>query len=104
MAPKPGAFARLAESARGDAELRILRARAEEAGAGGAPRPGEIRLAESADAPPLRIGTGDGWLIPLEVQRAGGKVMDPAAFLRGNPLEAGSLLATSVEEEGNPTG
>ena len=104
MAPKPGAFARLAGSARGDAELRILRARAEEAGAGDAPRPGEIRLAESADAPPLRIGTGDGWLVPLEVQRAGGKVMDPAAFLRGNPLEAGSLLATGVEEEENPTG
>ncbi len=103
MAPKPGAFARLAGSASGDAELRILRARAEEARGGQTPRPGEVRLAETADAPPLRIGTGDGWLVPLEIQRAGGKVMDPAAFLRGNPLEAGSRLATRATEEGNAT-
>ena len=102
MAPKPGAFARLVGSGSPEADLRIFRAQALEAQDGPPPRPGEIRLADQDDAPPLRIGTGDGWLVPLEVQRPGGKVMDPAAFLRGNPLEGGSLLATSAEERGHP--
>ena len=101
MAPKPGAFGRLLDG-RGEAtDLRIVRARALEAGQEEAPEPGVIRLADGSDAPPLRIGTGEGWLVPLEVQRPGGKVMDPAAFLRGNPLEAGSRFATHPGARGS---
>ena len=99
MAPKPGAFTLLPEEGAG--ELRILRARTDP-GSGPASatgQPGELRLADDADAPPLRIGTGDGWLVPLEVQRSGGKAMAPAAFLRGHPLQSGLLLDSGASRK-----
>ena len=102
MTPSPGAFTGLPGEGRDTAGLRILRARPYAGSAGGPPRPGELRLADHPDAPPLRIGTADGWLVPLEVQRAGGKAMDPAAFLRGHPLREGSLLA-EAETRGGET-
>jgi len=96
MAPKPGAFTQLPEEGAG--ELRILRAKPYTGpastiqGHDQSPRPGELLLADDSDAPPLRIRTADGWLVPLEVQRSGGKVMAPGAFLRGHPLSGGLLL------------
>jgi methionyl-tRNA formyltransferase len=83
FAPTPGAFTRL-----GGEPLRILAARA---------LPGD-------DLPPpasvwhetetsLRIATGDGWLLPLRLQRAGGKALETADFLRGRPIPDGTLLA-----------
>ncbi len=83
MAPSPGAVTAL------DGEpLRILAARAGSDGAVGDP-PGTVRRdAEGA----LRIATGSGWLLPLRVQRAGGKALAIEDFLRGRPVEDGSVL------------
>ena len=85
FAPAPGARTEL----RGE-PLRILAARAEAGPADRAPgavfaRPGE----------PLRVATGDGWLVPERVQRAGGSALDIAAFLRGRPISDGEQLGTS---------
>ncbi len=82
MAPKPGAFTKHADS-----ELRILAARAE-------PGPADRaagRVHGRSDAA-LRIATGDGWLVPLRMQRAGGRVLDAAAYLRGRPIPDGAAL------------
>ncbi len=82
MAPKPGAFTK-----HGDSELRILAARAE---------PGPVDLAvgrvHTRSDGPLRIATGDGWFVPLRMQRAGGRVLDAAAYLRGRPIPDGAEL------------
>ena len=98
MAPKPGAFTSLGE----ETILRILRARPYSGREAAPTRPGELRLAEDDEAPPLRIGTGEGWLVPLEVQRSGGKTMDPGAFLRGHPLENGMILGETSGAQGAP--
>lgn len=95
MAPKPGAFTRFADAAGKAAELKILRARVEGHGSAREVEPGLLKLAASPEDPALRIGTGEGWLVPLEVQRSGGKSMDPEAFLRGHPLQAGTVLSAS---------
>ena len=50
------------------------------------PTPGLV-LQDEGDAA-LRIATGDGWLLPLVVQRAGGKALAVEDFLRGFPVPA----------------
>lgn len=82
MSPKPGAF-----TAFGKDTLRILAARAESGAANAAP--GTVR---SEAGGPVRIATGDGWLIPRVIQRSGGKVLDVDAFMRGTPIPDGALL------------
>jgi methionyl-tRNA formyltransferase len=82
MAPRPGAFTTL----RGE-RLRVLAAHCIEARCDDAP--GTLRLGGTA---PLRIATGDGWLAPRILQRAGGKPLEVEAFLRGNPLADGARL------------
>jgi methionyl-tRNA formyltransferase len=81
LAPEPGAATAL------DGEpLRVLAARA---------------LPGPADAPPgtarvvagtLRIATGDGWLEPLLLQRAGRRALPTAEFLRGRAVADGARL------------
>jgi methionyl-tRNA formyltransferase len=83
FAPRPGAFTELAQE-----PLRILSARAE-ALACAAP-PGTVQLA--SDGRGFKIATGAGWLIPLVLQRAGGRTLDVAAFVRGARLSEGILL------------
>jgi methionyl-tRNA formyltransferase len=83
FAPQPGAFARW----RGE-PLRILAARAEP-GPVDAP-PGAIRIERGL---PPRIATGDGWLVPTRLQRAGGRPLDTHAFLRGHPFSDGERLS-----------
>ena len=83
LSPAPGAFTTLAGE-----PLRILAARAEE-GAAGAP-PGTVRSDTGATA--LRIATGDGWLVPGVLQRAGGKPLEVSAYLRGRPVPDGTRL------------
>jgi methionyl-tRNA formyltransferase len=85
FAPRPGAFTQLAGE-----PLRILAARAVAGAAGEAP--GSVRL--DADGRGLRIATGAGWLVPLVLQRAGGRPLDAAEFLRGARLSDGILLRT----------
>jgi methionyl-tRNA formyltransferase len=82
FAPRPGAYTQ-----RGSEPLRILSARAV-AGAALDP-PGTVRLGGD---PSLRIATGDGWLAPLSLQRAGGKPLDTATFVRGRPFTDGERL------------
>jgi methionyl-tRNA formyltransferase len=83
MAPRPGAFTEL------DGEpLRILAARAQEADTGDEP-PGHVSRSAERE---LRVATGRGWLLPLRLQRAGGKVMDVATYLRGHPISSGARL------------
>jgi methionyl-tRNA formyltransferase len=96
LSPQPGAVTSLAGE-----PLRILAARAEP-GPAGAPagsarrRPGE----------PLRIATGDGWLVPLRLQRAGGRPLDVEAYLRGRPIPDGARLGppTASLSPGRPPG
>ena len=52
------------------------------------------------DPPLVRVATGDGWLVPLRVQRAGGKVLEIAAFLRGHELASGVRLGEDLPEAG----
>lgn len=81
-APSPGA-----RSAWRGEPLRILAARAE---AGSVDRaPGTARVSREGE---LRIATGDGWLLPLRLQRPGGRALDTAAFLRGRPIPDGARL------------
>jgi len=80
MAPRPGAFSALAGE-----RLRILAARALAAAAGDPP--GTLRIGDDA---PLRIATGAGWLAPTLLQRAGGRPLDVATFLRGHALDDGA--------------
>ena len=80
LAPRPGAFASFAGE-----RLRILRASVLPAG-GDTDLPGTVRLA------PLRIATGDGWLAPRVLQRAGGKPLDVEDFQRGRGLPDGARL------------
>jgi methionyl-tRNA formyltransferase len=82
MAPTPGAFTRLSGE-----PLRILTAQAlpdENAAA-----PGTVRRPTPTE---LRVATGNGWLIPLRLQRAGGKALDSADFLRGRAIPDGIKL------------
>jgi len=83
LAPAPGAVTALAGE-----PLRILAARAEP-GPATAP-PGSVRRRPGG---PLRIATGDGWLVPLRLQRAGGRPLDAEAYLRGHPIPDGARLA-----------
>ncbi len=80
MAPRPGAFTTL----QGE-RLRVLAATSLAGRCGDTP--GTLRLGGEA---PLRVATGDGWLAPLVLQRAGGRPLDVDVFLRGHPLVDGA--------------
>ncbi|HET7200118.1 MAG TPA: methionyl-tRNA formyltransferase [Burkholderiales bacterium] len=80
--PSPGARARV----RG-VELRIWRS----AAAAGGGEPGEVL---NADETGLRIACAQGVLLVSELQRAGGKRLQAAEFLRGFPLSAGERFET----------
>jgi methionyl-tRNA formyltransferase len=82
FAPSPGA------SAIWQGEpLRILLAQAAPGPVGDAP--GCVRILADGS---LRIATGDGWLVPLRLQRPGGRALDTADFLRGRPIPDGARL------------
>jgi methionyl-tRNA formyltransferase len=82
LAPTPGAWTALD----GD-RLRILAARAEPGEAGDAP--GTVRRSGSSE---LRVAAGSGWVVPRVVQRAGGRAVPIAAFLRGRDVPDGTRL------------
>lgn len=100
LAPRPGAFTLLPAGESGEpSPLRILRAAPGAAPPGKKDEPGTLRrFSEAPDA--IQIATGDGWLSPLEVQRAGAKAMPTEAFLRGQPLEDGLRLDTEEPSDG----
>lgn len=55
------------------------------------PTPGTIE--RDVDGVALRIATADGWLVPLTLQRPGGKPLPVADFLRGFELGEGARCA-----------
>ncbi len=81
MAPKPGAF-----TEEDGQSLRILDADATAAEA--TLPPGTVQL--QADG--FAVATGEGWLVPRVLQRAGGRPMDTATFLRGRAMANGTRL------------
>lgn len=86
FAPKPGAFMTL----RGE-PLRVLRATTASGAADRAPG----TVVRGRD-PLLRIATGDGWLVPLVLQRAGGRALATADFLRGHEIDDGIQVGSGV--------
>ncbi len=82
FAPKPGAFTHLEGEV-----LRILAGGIEPENVTLFPGTLEVRGGKR-----LRVATGQGWLIPTRVQRAGGREMSVDAFLRGRPIPDGSRL------------
>ncbi len=83
LAPRPGASLLLI-TRDAKTELKLLRTTTAPFDSGERPRPGAVDT--RAPGVPLRIATAAGWLVPLEVQRAGGKTLASADFLRGFPL------------------
>jgi methionyl-tRNA formyltransferase len=79
--PWPGAFALL-----GGETLKIWRTRPCE----GMGRSGEILQADGKNG--LKIACGKGAVEVLELQAAGGKRMEAAAYLRGKPMAVGTVL------------
>ena len=89
LAPKPGAAAQL-----GAERLRILAAHAEPGQAGRAP--GAVEPSGGT----LRVATGEGWLVLDRVQRAGGRPLSAAEFLRGFALPEGARFTRAVSGGG----
>ena len=65
----------------------------------GGPPPGTIEL--GVDGCALRIATGDGWLVPLTLQRPGGKPLATKDFLRGFSIGAEMGFALPSPGEGS---
>jgi len=65
----------------------------------GGPPPGTIEL--GVDGCALRIATGDGWLVPLTLQRPGGKPLATKDFLRGFSIGAEMGFALPSPDEGS---
>ncbi|MEE2672458.1 MAG: methionyl-tRNA formyltransferase [Myxococcota bacterium] len=82
LAPSPGAVTSLEGE-----PLRILAA-AVEAGSA-SESPGTLQRDDDGN---LRIATTAGWLVPKRIQRPGGKPLAVDAFLRGRPIEEGTVL------------
>ena len=90
LSPRPGGRLRLA--AGGQEEMLMLsRAEVQCFEAGTVASPGTIEL--DSGGHPLRIATGQGWLIPLVIQRPGGRALPTSEFLRGYPLADGARFA-----------
>ena len=83
--PFPAASARL-----GDESIKLWRAHVEAQSAAHDVAPGTVL---SADADGVRVQCGEGVLCITELQRAGGKRLSAAEFLRGFALQAGQVFA-----------
>jgi len=89
LAPAPGA-----RTGRDGEALRILAARTLPGPADADPGVVRVRPGE-----PLRVATGEGWLCPTRLQRAGGKPLDTDAYLRGRPISDGEPLGPVAARE-----
>ena len=101
LAPRPGAFTTLPTSGGGPSRsLRILRAEESSGPSGGKAAPGTVlRTRGDDEVPSLQVATGDGWLMPLEIQLPGAKAMLTTAFLRGHALPDGLRLGEEDSRE-----
>lgn len=68
-------------------------------GEAGPPAPGTLDFSDPEQ--PLRIATGEGWLLPLVIQRPGGKPLALADFLRGFEMPEGARLALPERPPGD---
>ncbi|MBW2712498.1 MAG: methionyl-tRNA formyltransferase [Deltaproteobacteria bacterium] len=91
-APKPGAVTLLD----GD-PLRILKAHVDDAPCDLPPGTVQVR-----DDGPLRIATGQGWIVPETLQRAGGKALERETFLRGHSIAHGTVLVAPRAKPATP--
>lgn len=95
LSPKPGGSIHL-QRGEETTTLKISRASAAEATPGvPMPAPGTLVPGTAPGEPALRIATGDGWLLPLRIQRPGGRPLPVDEFLRGFPIESEERLAIS---------
>ena len=69
--------------------IKVWSARAEGTGAPAGSLPGQVL---AADTHGIRVATGDGVLLLTELQRAGGKRLAAADFLRGFALTPGQVF------------
>jgi methionyl-tRNA formyltransferase len=87
LSPRPGASLRLIGDEREEL-LKVSRAEIQPFEAGEGIAPGSIDRRSQTSV--LRIATGEGWLLPLVLQRAGAKALPVAEFLRGYALPEGA--------------
>jgi len=99
VSPKPGGAVTVLGQGSDDVVLKISRADVGFADTDLAPG----TIDQSDPAAPIRIATGDGWLVPLVLQRPGGKPLPVADFLRGFPLAADARCAL-VESSSDASG
>jgi methionyl-tRNA formyltransferase len=109
MSPKPGGSLRLLTGSGGEQSeelLKVTRAGSLPYASGQQAAPGTLDRdqagSEVAREGTLRIATGEGWLLPLFLQRAGGKALPVADFLRGYSLPVDARFA--VETASSPSG
>jgi methionyl-tRNA formyltransferase len=92
VSPRPGGAVHL-QRENEITTLKISRARVEPASPDEARcEPGSIQLGSGPDEAPLRIATGEGWLVPQVIQRPGGRPLPIAEFLRGFPIQQNERL------------
>ena len=91
VSPKPGGAVTLID-ADGEVVLKISRAEALPFAPGERPTPGSLDRSDPKN--PLRIATGDGWLVPTSLQRPGGKALPIAEFMRGFEIPDRARLPT----------
>ena len=96
LSPKPGGSVTLRSRSEGESEdlvLKISRAEAVPFEAGTSVPPGTIEAIEGPA--PLRIATGEGWLLPKVLQRPGGKALPASDFLRGFAIPNAAQLVVA---------
>ncbi len=97
LSPKPGGAITLVA---GEAEKIVIKiSRTETAPFGNATPPSPGSLDRSNPDDPLRIATGDGWLLPRTLQRPGGKVLPVEDFLRGFDIPDGARLLLTDDDK-----
>ncbi|MEM9177672.1 MAG: methionyl-tRNA formyltransferase [Myxococcota bacterium] len=90
VSPKPGGAVTLEAEGAEPVVLKISRAVAQPMDE---PRAAPGTLDTQGAETPLRIATGDGWLVPHVLQRPGGKPLPVADFLRGFTLPSDARFA-----------
>lgn len=104
LAPKPGATLSLVSQDADDpnaTSLKILEAEVAPFDGSTNSAPGTIEC--GVDGIALRISTGEGWLVPLVMQRAGGKPLPIDAFLRGFELDGNARCSLPPRSGGEST-
>jgi methionyl-tRNA formyltransferase len=91
LSPRPAGSLRLVAGTQQEI-LKLSRADVQCFEKGETASPGTIE--RDSGGHPLRIATGEGWLVPLAIQRPGGRALPVVEFLRGYSLADGARFAT----------